>query len=290
MIFKNLKKWLGRYVDRHTTSITLSLLVIVFFVGLLWNRIVISVDSGHVGVKWSRFKGTQLNRIYDEGMHIFWPWDKMYQYSTRVQVQNNILEILTAQGLNIIVDYSFRFQVIKNAVPVIHKTLGKDYAETFVKPEVEAASMSVIGNYTPEQLYKLSELVIQTSIKQYLNKQMLNYNILLEDYLIKRITLPESISDSIEKKMIAEQLSLEFDYRLDIAEKEKKRKEIEAQGIRQFEQIAGVSILKWKGLEVTRAFADSENTKIIIMGSGEKDLPLLLNADGAGKDGNAPKK
>lgn len=150
--------------------------------------------------------------------------------------------------------------------------------------------MSVIGNYTPEQLYKMSTLVIQASIKYYLNKQMLGHNIVLEDYLIKRITLPSVISDSIEKKMVAEQLALEFDFRLEIARKEKERKKIEAQGINLFEQTAGIPILKWKGLEVTQAFATSENAKIIIMGNGEKELPLLFNADGATKDDNDPAK
>ena len=274
------KKWLD-YWDRHIISITLILLIAVFFVALFWNRIVISVDSGQVGVLWSRFSGTQIEKVYGEGLHIIWPWDVMHLYTTRVQALNNTLEILTSQGLTIGVDYAFRFYAVKNAIPVIHQTLGDNYAQAFVAPEVEAASMSVIGNYTPDQLYKMSTLVIQASIKYYLNKQLLNHDIVLEDYLIKRITLPKAISESIERKMVAEQLSLEFDYRLDIAEKEKQRKAIEAQGIKLFEQTAGIPILKWRGLEVTKEIASSENAKIIIMGNGKKELPLLFSGDGA---------
>lgn len=290
MAFKTLKNRFMTYMDRHTLTITLTLLVFVFFVALFWHQIVISVGSGQAGVKWSRFSGTQLDRVYDEGLHILWPWDVMNLYSTRVQVLNNRLEILTSQGLTVGVDYTVRFYVIKNKVPVIHKTLGSDYPQTFVAPEVEAASMSVIGNYTPGQLYKIATLVIQSSIKYYLNKQLLSHNIVLDDYLIKRITLPKSISDSIEKKMVAEQLSLEFNFRLDIAEKEKKRKSIEAQGIKLFEEMAGIPILKWKGLEVTQAFATSKNAKIIIMGSRANELPLLFNADGVMNDADGQDK
>ena len=79
--------------------------------------------------------------------------------------------------------------------------------------------------------------------------------------------------------MVAEQLSYELDYKLLSEEKEKKRKIIEADGIRQFEEISKISILKWKGLEVTSEFAKSNNAKIIIMGNGKNDLPLLLNPD-----------
>jgi regulator of protease activity HflC (stomatin/prohibitin superfamily) len=57
------------------------------------------------------------------------------------------------------------------------------------------------------------------------------------------------------------------------------RKIIEAEGIRQFEELSKIPILKWKGLEVTSEFAKSNNSKIIIMGNGKNGLPLLLNSD-----------
>ena len=101
----------------------------------------------------------------------------------------------------------------------------------------------------------------------------------MDDYLIRKISLPDLVSSSIERKMVAEQLSLEFNYKITIEEKEKQRKAIEAEGIRQFEQLSKISILKWKGLEVTSEFAKSNNAKIIIMGNGKNNLPLLLNPD-----------
>ncbi len=77
--------------------------------------------------------------------------------------------------------------------------------------------------------------------------------------------------------MVAEQLNYEYDYKLQIEEKEKKRKEIEAEGVKQFEAISNIPILKWKGLEVTSEFAKSKNSKIILVGTSQKSLPLLLN-------------
>jgi regulator of protease activity HflC (stomatin/prohibitin superfamily) len=280
MVFQTTKKKIITLWDKHTIGITISLLILVFLLAFFWNNIVISIGSGEQGVRWSRFKGTQLNEINKEGMHIIWPWDIMYKYNTRVQTLNNTLDILTTEGLTISVDYTFRFHAVKDGIPVIHKTLGPAYADTYVIPEVKAASMSVVGNYSPEQLYKISTLVIQASIKYYLNKQLLSHSIVLDNYLIKRIKLPEVVSDSIEKKMIVEQLGYEYDYKIAIEKKERTRKTIEAEGIKSFEEISGIPILKWKGLEVTSEFAASQNSKIIIMGNGDKGLPLLLNADG----------
>jgi soluble P-type ATPase len=38
-------------------------------------------------------------------------------------------------------------------------------------------------------------------------------------------------------------------------------------------------MLKWRGIQATTELAKSPNSKIIIMGTGQNNLPLLLNAD-----------
>lgn len=279
LYLKIFKQKIINYWNRHTLGITLTLLILLFFVALFWKSMFISLDSGQQGIRWSRFDGTKLDEYYGEGLTVIWPWDKMYIYNTRIQTKTDTMQILTAEGLLIEVQFNYRFYAITDSIPLIHKVLGVNYADTYVAPEVEAASLSIIGNYTPEQLYKISTLVIQSTIKHYLNKQLISRNIVLEDYLIKRISLPAEVAKSIEKKMIAAQLSYEFDYKIEVEEKEKRRKSIEAEGVKNFESISKISILKWKGLEVTSEFAKSPNSKIILMGTSEKGLPLLLNTE-----------
>lgn len=276
---RNLIKTVEEYWDKHTMGITMTLLIFLLLIALFWNHIFISIDSGDHGIRWSRINGTQLDEYYGEGLHVIWPWDKMYIYTTRIQTRGDTMQILTSEGLSIHVEFIYRFYAIKDSIPVIHKNLGVFYAETFVAPEVKAASMSIIGNYSPEELYKVSSQVVQSTIKYYLNKQLISRNIIVDDYLIIKISLPDIVSSSIEKKIVAEQLSYEFDYKLLTEEKEKKRKAIEAEGIKNFEEISKISILKWKGLEVTADFAKSQNSKIIIMGTNDQDLPLLLNTE-----------
>ncbi|HEX2867287.1 MAG TPA: prohibitin family protein [Ignavibacteriales bacterium] len=279
LIYRFLKEKAFDFWNKHTMGIVIGLLVYTFFIALFWRNIFISIDSGEQGIRWSRVNGTEVGEIYGEGLHVIWPWDRMYIYVTRVQSHVDTLQILTAEGLTVKVEFSYRYYPVRDSIPTIHKNLGVNYSTSFVKPEVEAASMAIIGNFAPEQLYKMSTLVIQSTIKYYLSKQLMEKNIVMDDYLIRKISLPDIVSSSIEKKMVAEQLSYEFDYKLAIEEKEKKRKIIEAEGIRQFEELSKIPILKWKGLEVTSEFAKSNNAKIIIMGNGKNDLPLLLNSD-----------
>jgi regulator of protease activity HflC (stomatin/prohibitin superfamily) len=274
-----LKNAIKRVWHRHSLKIILTTLIAILLFAFFWRDMVISIDSGDQGIRWSRFSGTELDEMYDEGMHLIWPWDKMYIYSTRLQNQNDTLLILTAEGLTVRVEFSYRFYLMKGSIPSIHQRLGVAYATSFVRPEVEAASMAIVGNFTPEQLYKMSTLLIQSLIKFYLSRQLLDENVVIDDYLIKKISLPDIVSSSIERKMVAEQLNYEFDYRLKTEEKEKRRKIIEADGIRQFEELSKIPILRWRGLEVTSEFAKSNNSKIIIMGNGKNDLPLLLNTD-----------
>jgi len=278
-IYKYLKEKVIDYWDRHTIGVSLSLLIFLFFIALFWKNIFISIDSGEQGIRWSRFNGTEISEIYGEGLHIISPWDRMYIYNTRLQNQTDTLNILTSEGLTVKVEFSYRFYLLRDSIPTIHKNLGVTYAASFVKPEVEAASIAIIGNFSPEQLYKMSTLIIQSTIKYYLSKQLLEQNVVMDDYLIRKISLPDQVSSSIERKMVAEQMSYEFNYKLSIEEKEKQRKIIEADGIRQFEELSKISILKWKGLEVTSEFAKSNNAKIIIMGNGKNDLPIILNSD-----------
>ena len=60
---------------------------------------VINVPSGQVGVLWKRFNGFDLycvcwvgrgtvldpRELREEGLHLVWPWDKLYLYDLRLQ-------------------------------------------------------------------------------------------------------------------------------------------------------------------------------------------------------------
>ena len=76
---------------------------------------------------------------------------------------------------------------------------------------------------------------------------------------------------------------MEYEFRLEKAQKEADRLRIEAAGIRDFEEIIskGLSdkLLKWKGIEATKEIAKSNNSKVVIVGGGEGGLPIILGND-----------
>lgn len=279
--FKKMKLWWKKIWYRHKVKIIIFLLIFAFLVAYFWRNIFISIYPGEAGVLWKRFfGGTVTTKVYGEGLHIIWPWDKMYVYTLRVQTRNNKVKILTTAGLYIDMDISYRYHPErKSLLPLLHKEWGPNYADKFVEPEARAAAIAVLGNRTPKELYSLDTTVIQEEIESKLDEEFKNSRIILNDFLITRLALPKTISEAIERKLTQEQLLQEYEYRVSVAKKEKERKEIEALGIQIFENISGIPILKWRGLEVTSEIARSENAKVIVIGTGDGGLPIILNAD-----------
>merc|ERR1711983_665798 len=107
---------------------------------------------------------------------------------------------------------------------------------------------------------------------------------IIEDVLLKDIILPDELTKSIELKAKAEQDSARMEFILTKEKQEAQRKAIEAQGIADFQKIVsqGISpeLLQWKGIEATTAFAESVNTKIVLIGNSKEGLPVILSSAG----------
>lgn len=263
-------------------SIVVAFLAIYFF-----NRIFISVDSGSSGVLWKRFfGGTDLENRYDEGFHIIFPWDRMTIYNMRIQQVPHEFVALSKDGLPINVEVSIRYRPQAAKLPQLHQDVGPDYVEKIVKPEVQAMIRFVLAQYSPEEIYT-SEGFLLNIIKQGALGQILERHILVDDLLIKRLSLPDKVRDAIESKLVQQQIVQEYKYRLERESQEAERKRTEAAGIRDFqlEAMKGGAFdkyLRYQGIEATVELAKSPNAKMVVIGGGSDGLPLILNMpDGA---------
>lgn len=264
----------------------IGVLILLFFVAYFWHSIVYDIDAGHVGVRWSRFfGGTVLDKVYSEGMRAIFPWDKMYIYDVRIQEIHGDLQGLSKNGLVITVEWSGRFFLMPDKAPYVHKHIGINYLDAVIKPEFISAMRTVVGNYTEEEIYSIDETGLAKEIINLLGssihagKFLPNETFTIHGLLFKQLQLPQQIQRAIQDKVSQNHVNLAYEFRLKTEEHEKKRKEIEAEGILQFEEISGVSILKWRGIEATEKLAQSNNAKIIIIGTGADGLPIILNTD-----------
>ena len=274
--------------------------LLIFLLGLLFlvvffSRMFILVRPGQEAVIWKMFEGgTKIDRIYNEGLQVIWPWDKLYVYDVRVQQIPHEFDALSKDGLPIHFEISIRYQPVRETLPVLHQQIGPDYVEKIVKPEVQAHVRKVVANYLPEEIYTSEGYLLQI-IRQGAMASLSERDITLDDLLIKRMTLPEMVRTAIEKKLTAEQLSLQYDYILIKEKKEADRKRVEAGGIRDYQRIAAEGgmfkdYLNFYGIEGTVELAKSNNSKLLMFGNRDNGLPLLYNLPSDAPEAPPPAK
>jgi len=287
----------GEIWEEHKIILIAVGFIFAFFVAFFWNDIFVKVRAGEAGVLYRLFRGgTVTDQVYGEGLQIVAPWNTMFIYNARVQQVADEFTVLSQDGLAVKVEVSIRYRPQYHELGLLHKHIGEDYVHKVVIPEIQSEFRFVLGQYRPEEIYTSQGFIVQTVVQAALGEIGDRY-ILLDDLLLKAVTLPRPVAESIESKLRAQQLALEFDYRLETETKEAQRKKIEAQGIRDFQDtITGEGIsdqfLRFKGIEATLELAKSPNAKTVIIGGGEDRLPLILNtgndASGAVPAGTAP--
>ncbi len=257
--------------------IILGILAIIFL-----SKSAVNVGAGEAGVLWKRFAGGVVidQPPLGEGFHLVAPWNNVIVYEVRQQELLEVMKVLSSNGLDIILETTAWYQPKSNDLGRLHQEKGENYLDRIIKPALRSAARSVVGRYTPEQLYSSKRDIIQSEIYDETKKILDDQYIQLNDLLVRDVTLPPTIKDAIERKLQQEQESLEYEFRLVTAAKEAEKVRIEAQGKADANRILSASlnsnILQEKGIEATLKLASSPNSKVIIIGSGKSGMPIIL--------------
>lgn len=258
-------------------------LAVVAVIALIisWNSITVTIDAGHGGVLFKRFGGgIELERTYGEGFHFIAPWNKMYVYEVRQQEIAEDMNVLSSNGLEILVDVSAWYEPKYDKLGHLHAEIGTSYLQRVVVPSLRSSARSVVGRYIPEQIYSTKRDAIQEEIYIETKKLLDEKNVQLNQVLIRSIKLPPTLKQAIETKLQQEQLALEYEFKLQRAEQEAERQKIEAEGKARANDIINASltdrILREKGIEATLKLAESQNSKVVVIGNSKDGLPLIL--------------
>ena len=263
-------------------KIALPVVFVAILAIILISKSAITIGSGEAGVLYKTFGGGVVTdqAPLGEGFHIVAPWNKVYVYEVRQQEVFEKMNVLSSNGLDIKLDGSAWFQPKYNDLGKLHQEKGEDYVQRVLLPTIRSAARSVVGRYTPEQLYSSKRDAIQAEIFEETKRIVDDEYIQLNEFLVRDVTLPPTIKDAIERKLKQEQESLEYEFRLVTAAKEAEKVRIEAQGKADANRILSASltdkILKDKGIDATLELSKSPNSKVVVVGSGGDGLPLIL--------------
>jgi regulator of protease activity HflC (stomatin/prohibitin superfamily) len=262
------------------------LVVALFMVIYFWRDVFITVHSGEVGVLYLRFGGgTQTDRVLGEGLKIIAPWDHLFVYDVRVQEIKHTMDVLTNEGLTVKLNLSIRYHPEVDLVGLLQERVGPDYREKIVVPEVESALRTTMGNFLLREVYGSQQGIVQEAINAGVEKVEQDF-VLIDAVVLRSVELPGQVRETIEKKMAEKELAESYEYRLDVERSEASRRQIEAAGLKTYNDVLNSSltanILKWEGIQATKELATSPNSKTIVIGNqGTAGLPLIL---GGGSD------
>ena len=260
-------------------------LLTIGFLGILIvlfsSRLFYTIPQGFEGYIFYTFgNGLDKENVKGQGFHLKFPWDNLIKYDVRIQEDMSTMEVLAENGLTIAMELSYRYNPMVGKAGYIEENIGSNYQEKIIIPEIRSVSREVIGEYLPEELYSTKRETIEDEIFEKtqvaLNAKFIN----LDAVLIRDVTLPQTLQDAIEKKLKQEQEALEYDFKIEKAQKEAMRLEIEAKGKATANDILNASltdnVLRDKGIEATIKLSESPNSKVVVVGSGEDGLPLIL--------------
>ena len=268
--------------DKAKIRMIAMVMMIVLPVILLWSSLTVTIESGHAGLIFHTF-GNGVNPEAEpmkSGFHFKAPWDDVYQYEIRQQEIFEPLEVLSSNLLKISMDMTVFYQPFYDNLGYLEVERGINYRAKVILPAMKSVAREVISKYLPEEFNTTKREEIQLEIESRLSEKLADNYIQLNDVLIRNIKLPATLEQAIERKLQQEQESLEYEFRIEKASKEAERKRIEAEGIRDFQNIVSQSInddlLQWKGIEATTELSNSNNSKVVVIGAGDNGLPLIL--------------
>lgn len=258
------------------------IIVIAIIVAILIGNPLTVIPAGHVGVK--DFFGSVSPNVLTPGVHLVFPFTRVVKMSIKTQEVKETAEVPSKEGLTMDLEGSLLFRLDPAKAPDIYKTIGANYQEIAVEPQIRSAIREVTATYEAKALYSAERDKIASETYQLFAKMSQGRGIIAEAVLLRKIGLPAVVANAIQEKLKREQEAEQMKFVLQKEQQEAERKRIEAQGVADFQRIvaSGISqqLLEWKGIEATEKLALSANTKIVVIGNSKSGLPIILAGEG----------
>jgi len=261
----------------------------VAVIGLL-RASLIQIEPGEVGVQ--KLFGKVSDNVLESGLNLknplveVVPFDKRTQNYTMSGITNegevvgdDAIHVLSADGLEVIIDLTVLYKVIPAEAPRILREIGTDFRDVIVRPICRTRIRDNAVYYDAVSLYSSKRDEFQDRIFKGIESDFKGRGLVLEQLLIRNINLPASVKTAIESKINAEQEAQKMTFVLQKEKQEAERKRVEAQGIADYQRIINLSLTdKQLQYEMIKAITNSPNAKLIIMGDG-KNTPIILNGN-----------
>jgi regulator of protease activity HflC (stomatin/prohibitin superfamily) len=262
--------------------------IVVILIGISISSVV-QVEPGQVGVQ--KLFGKVNKNILESGLNIINPLVKVIMFDVRTEnytmsgvtdegskMGDDAIRVLSADGLEVIVDLTVLYKVVPSEAPRILEEVGIDYRNVLVRPICRTKIRDNAVYYDAVALYSTKRDEFQSRIFATIETNFKERGLMLEQLLVRNLTLPASVKASIESKINAEQDAQKMTFVLQKARQEAERMRVEAQGIADYQKILSTGLSdRLLQYEMIKAISASPNAKLIFMTNG-KNLPILVDS------------
>ncbi|MDP2208935.1 MAG: prohibitin family protein [Bacteroidota bacterium] len=267
----------GNKVYQGSAGIAQIVTVVAFILSI--TQIFTVIPAGNVGVV--DFLGNVSENTLKAGVNFVNPLARVIKMSIKTQEIKERMEVPSKEGLAVGLEISALFHLNPDKAAEVYKTVGENYVGIILEPQFRSVTRGVTAGYEAKALYTSEREILGQQITAGLQNLVAPRGITIEVTPLRQVVLPAGLTAAIEEKLRAEQESQRMQWVLTKEKQEADRKAIEAQGISNFQKIVaqGISdpLLRWKGIEATIKIAESQNSKIVIIGSGKDGLPIILD-------------
>jgi regulator of protease activity HflC (stomatin/prohibitin superfamily) len=250
----------------------------------------VQIDAGEVGVK--KLFGKVQPSVLTSGLNFVNPLYEVERLDVRTKNYtmsgindeghksgDDAIKVLTSDGLEVTIDLTVLYRLVPSEAPRLIRETGADYEDKIVRPISRTRIRDNAVYYEAVSLYSTKRDEFQTRIFKGIEADFKSRGLLLENLLVRNITLPAAVKGTIEQKIQAEQESQKMQFVLAKERQEADRKRVEAQGIADYQRIISESLtdkqLQYEQIKATVEIAKSQNAKIIMMGG--KSAPVILD-------------
>jgi regulator of protease activity HflC (stomatin/prohibitin superfamily) len=252
----------------------------------------VQINAGTVGVQ-SLF-GKIQGKVLTEGLNVVNPIMTVIKFDVKTrnytmsaihdegdQLGDDAIRVLSADGLEVVIDLTVLYRVTSDKAPTILRTIGEDYTQVVVRPIVRTKIRDLAANYDAVALYSNKREEFQQRLFTAVEKEFTKRGFSLEQVLIRNLNLPQSVKAAIESKINAEQESQKMRFILDKERQEADRKRVEAQGISDYQRILTSTLtdklLQYEKIKAQKELAGSSNAKIIVIDG--KNAPMIMTGN-----------
>jgi len=181
-----------------------SVIAVILAVVIIGSSCISTVPTGHTGIL------TTFGRVEDrnlpEGMNIHAPWQNITTMTNKEQIFTERNVCFSSDLQEVVYTYTVKYNLLSSSAPNIYKTVGIDYFNILIKPQVNNAIKAEFGLVEAENMTELRTQLqsnIDATVSTFASKYGIEVAVVIDDF-----DFSDAYTAAIEAKQVAEQEAL----------------------------------------------------------------------------------